>query len=214
MKKISIISPHADDEILGCGGYMLKEIKRGASVHIIYGTIGGKDARQNIDERMAEVRAVTAELGATFSVIAYNHDTLLDTLPSVDIISTLDKEIAALEPHEVFVNYPSNHQDYIKLYQCAVTAMRLKEGYIPPFFALYEYPFITSNDRLNGGMYYYNISDCIDKKIKIFEMYKSQVKTSPSPLNATGIRSLAAMRGLEAGCPFAEKFYIQRLYKE
>ena len=172
------------------------------------------DARQNIDERMAEVRAVTAELGATFSVIAYNHDTLLDTLPSVDIISALDKEIAALEPHEVFVNYPSNHQDHIKLYQCAVTAMRLKEGYIPPFFALYEYPFITSNDRLNGGMYYYNISDCIDKKIKIFEMYKSQVKTSPSPLNATGIRSLAAMRGLEAGCPFAEKFYIQRLYKE
>ena len=63
-------------------------------------------------------------------------------------------------------------------------------------------------------MFYYNISDCIDKKIELFELYKSQVKNSPSPLNETGIRSLAAMRGLEAGCPYAEKFYIQRLYKE
>lgn len=213
-KKILILSPHADDEILGCGGYMLKEIAQGAQVHVVYGTIGGDDVRQNFDERMAETKAVAAAVGFTFDVLYYHRDTLLDTIPARDIITAIDKHIAQFEPDEVFVNYPSNHQDHIKLYECTRTAMRLKEGYMPPFFALYEYPFISSTDRLNGGTLYLDITDCIEQKVELFHLYKSQVKLSPSPLNETGIRSLAAMRGLECGCPFAEKFYIQHIYRK
>lgn len=35
MKKILIIAPHGDDEVLGCGGYMLDQIKKGAEVHVL-----------------------------------------------------------------------------------------------------------------------------------------------------------------------------------
>ncbi|MBR5101669.1 MAG: PIG-L family deacetylase [Muribaculaceae bacterium] len=213
MKKILIISPHGDDEILGCGGYMLRAVSEGAQVRVLYGTIGGDDCRQDYAMRLAETEAVARELGFTFGVIKENHDAILDLVPAREIITRIDHEIADFEPDEVFVNYPSLHQDHIHLYQCANTAMRLKEGYMPPFFALYEYPFINSTDKLNGGMMYFDISDVIERKIELFHLYKSQVKESPSPLNATGIRSLAAMRGLECGCAFAEKFYIQRVIK-
>lgn len=46
MKKILVIAPHGDDEVLGCGGYMLDQIKRGAEVHVLFATMGGVDVRQ------------------------------------------------------------------------------------------------------------------------------------------------------------------------
>ena len=45
-KTIMVIAPHADDEVLGCGGYLLHQVKEGARVVVVLGTIGGSNARQ------------------------------------------------------------------------------------------------------------------------------------------------------------------------
>ena len=212
-KTILVIAPHADDEVLGCAGYLLHEIEQGARVHVLFATIGGEDRRQDLDSRVAETNRVAAAMGYDYEVICYGKDARLDTVPSFDIISAIDRTIAQLEPDEVFVNYPSSHQDHIKLFQCAKAAMRLKEGYMPPLWALYEYPFITGTDKLDGGLMYVDISDNIDRKVELFGLYGSQVKQAPSPLNETGIRKLAAMRGLECGCEYAERYYVQQIVK-
>ena len=39
-KQILVIAPHVDDEVLGCGGYLLHQKELGADIFILVGTIG------------------------------------------------------------------------------------------------------------------------------------------------------------------------------
>lgn len=210
-KRILVVAPHADDEVLGCGGYMMSEIEKGADVCVIYGTIGGTDCRQDLGTRIDEAEKVAAFVGFDFEVMMYGKDNLMDTVPSFEIVNKIDKKIADFRPDEVFVNYPSRHQDHIKVYECARAAMRLKTGYMPKLFALYEYPFIARIDAIRGGSMYCDIESQIDKKVAAFEMYKTQVKPTPSPLNKDGILTLARMRGQESGLMYSEMFYVQSM---
>lgn len=213
MKKILIIAPHSDDEILGCGGYMLSQIKQGAQVHVVFGTVGGCDVRQPLERRLQEVDTVARETGYTYDILYHNKDAEMDTLPKREITTAIDRVIGEFLPDEVFVNYPSHHQDHIVVYECTKAAMRLKENVMPSLFALYEYPFVNSGDKIPGGLFYFDIDEYIDEKVRLFYHYNTQIKTLPSPLNEEGIRALARMRGLECGRKYAEMFYVQRIIK-
>lgn len=211
-KKILVIAPHADDEVLGCGGYLLHQSKAGAEIGIIIGTIGGKDSRQDYSVRKKEFDTVCDCLNAKGCCMFRDKDAMLDTIPSVRITSALDKAIDAMCPDEIFLNYRSRHQDHIKMYDCTMASLRLREGYMPKLIALYEYSFVADGLQMPlGGSMYHDITDNIRDKIVLFSLYKSQIRKPPSPLNHDGIRTLAAFRGMECGVQYAEKFYIQKM---
>ncbi len=211
-KTIMVIAPHADDEVLGCGGYLLHQVKTGARVVIVLGTIGGTNEKQNFEMRHTEAKQVNERLGAEWFFLFKDMDAMLDTVPSLEITAKLDNYIEQYRPDEIFINYRSRHQDHIKMYDCAMAAMRLKEGYMPKLIALYEYPFVSDGlDIVRGGKIYHDISDNIDEKVALFNLYASQVKAAPSPLNEDGIKSLASIRGLECGMKYAEMFYVQKM---
>jgi len=212
VKKILVIAPHADDEILGCGGYLLHQKDKGASIAIVVGTIGGTDIRQSYEVRINEFKSVCSALHAKGIVLYENKDAILDTVTSFELTTKIDKIVDEIKPNEVFINALSRHQDHVKLYNCAIASMRLREGYEPRMIALYEYPFtLQSYETPSGGKVYHNISDVIEQKVKLFELYKTQVRKSPSPLNRGGITALARIRGLESGCEYSEMFYLQKL---
>ena len=125
-----VIAPHADDEVLGCGGYLLHQIKQGAQVVVVLGTIGGINERQNFEMRLNEATQVHKRLGTEWYYLFKDKDAMLDTVPSLEITAKLDLYIEKYHPDEIFINYRSRHQDHIKMYDCAMAAMRLKEGYI------------------------------------------------------------------------------------
>lgn len=211
-KRILVIAPHADDEVLGCGGYLIHEKARGAEILLVIGTIGGTDRRQDYDTRMAEFNAVCSALGARGEVLYKNMDAMMDTLPAFDITSRLDRIVDDFRPEEIFINYRSLHQDHIKLYECALASVRLREGYSPRLVALYEYPFATTQvGPIGGGFMYHDISDCIEGKVALFELYATQIRETPSPLNREGVLALARIRGVECGVGYAEKFYVQKM---
>lgn len=211
-KTIMVIAPHADDEVLGCGGYLLHQVKQGARVVVVLGTIGGVNERQNFEMRLTEATQVNKKLGSELFYLFKNKDAMLDTVPSLEITAKLDRYIEQYRPDEIFINYRSRHQDHIKMYDCAMASMRLKEGYMPKLIALYEYPFVSDGlDIVRGGKIYHDITDNINEKVDLFNLYASQVKDAPSPLNESGIKSLASIRGLECGMKYAEMFYVQKM---
>lgn len=213
-KRILVISPHADDEVLGVGGYLLHEKKAGSEILITVGALGGFDKRQHLTTRRNELESVCKKLNASHKVMFEGFDAELDTLPSFKITSSIDSIVDEFRPDEIFVNYSSHHQDHKKMYDCAMASFRLREGYTPKLIALYEYPFVGGHyDYINGGRWYHDISDVIDEKVDLFNLYKSQVRSSPSPLNYKGITALSRIRGVESGYEYAEMFYVQKLVR-
>ena len=211
MKKILVIAPHADDEVLGLGGYLLHESCKGSTIRIVYAAIGGKDRMQDAEIRLSEVSGVCKRLRASYQYLFIGKDAELDTVPSRDIVSKIDNIIDDYRPDEVFINCTSHHQDHKKLYECAMASMRQREGYVPKMVALYEYPCLEPGERIDGGRWYHDITDIIDKKCDLMSMYKSQIRKAPSPINEDGICSLASIRGRECGSNYAELFYIQKM---
>ena len=53
-----------------------------------------------------------------------------------------------------------------------------------------------------------DISKHIEEKIKIMNVYKSELGQHPFPRNEKNIRALATVRGATAGCDYAESFIL------
>ena len=211
MKKILIISPHGDDELLGMGGYIINEIQKGHKVHVMFGTDGTNE--ENSKLRIKEIESVSKFIGFTYEIMYHNMDGTLYQISKNDIIGKIDKRINELKPDEFYSCYPSHHQDHEFIYECCKAAMRLKEGFIPSIYGLYEYIFIDPLSLPQGGLMYIDISKSINKKLEAFKLYKSQNKKSPSPLTIDSVKTLAKMRGVQCGKQFAELIYIQKIIK-
>jgi LmbE family N-acetylglucosaminyl deacetylase len=199
-KKILVISPHIDDEVLGVGGYMAKK-NISADVLLVNYTL----------ERLYEHNAMKKIIGINNTFTLYDDkDGKNDQMASVDLIKYIDNMLEFNKYDELFIPYRSHHQDHQKIHDCCLAAIRLRQDVDPvPLVAMYEYPFINDTPT-TGGHWYVDIEDTIDKKVNGFLENKSQVKRKPAPLNEESVRTLAQMRGMESGCEYAEKFYILR----
>src|SRR5258708_39695959 len=67
-KRVFVISPHPDDESIGCGGAIRGHVMCGASVRVVFLTSGekgghGRAAEETIRIREAEARAAAQDLG-------------------------------------------------------------------------------------------------------------------------------------------------------
>jgi len=211
MKTILIISPHGDDELLGMGGYMINEISKGSKVHVMFGTDGSNEEYSKI--RIKEIDTVSKFIGFTYEILYHNMDGILYQVYENNIINKIDNRINELKPDEFYSCYPSHHQDHKFIYECGKAAMRLKEGFIPSIYGLYEYLFIDPLSLPQGGLMYIDISNSINKKIEAFKLYKSQNKKTPSPLSVENVSTLAKMRGIQCGKEYAELIYIQKIIK-
>ena len=209
MKTILVLSPHGDDELLGMGGYIINEIQKGNKVHVIFGTDGVSEENSKI--RIQEIESVSKFIGFTYEILYHNMDGILYKVDKKDIVGKIDNIINELKPDEFYCCYPSHHQDHEFIYECGKASMRLKEGWIPKVYGLYEYIFIDPLSLPQGGLMYIDIKYSIDKKLAAFKLYKTQNKKSPSPLNIDSVNTLAKMRGMQCGKEYAELIYIQKL---
>jgi len=65
-RRVAVVAPHFDDEVLGCGGVIIDLVARGVDVHLLYMTDGSKSHNHLLPEiarvRAEEARAVARHL--------------------------------------------------------------------------------------------------------------------------------------------------------
>lgn len=217
-EKILIIAPHADDEVLGCGGLIEKACRFNNEVKVVVAAVGEikhPHRQDNVlpETRVEELKDALDVLGChNFEVIYKDKDSLLDTLPKRDIIIQLDKILESFDPTMVFIPLPSYHQDHYTLFDACFAALRPKPNQKIKLIAMYEYPLISWQFKKfwNTGELYLDLSLTIEKKIDAFLKHKSQHRPTNHLISPESVKKWAEMRGLEVGISFAEKYYILR----
>ncbi len=200
--KVLIISPHPDDDLIGCGGTICKYIKNNSKVKVVYmtdGRMGNPDIPLNelINIRKEEAKNALHLLGCQ-DIIFLNypdHNLNCDT----DSIGRILNILKEYRPQSIYVPFfLDNHPDHIATVKIVASALR----YYPHNLNCYNYEVWTA---LPPNIIV-DISDVIDKKIKAIKTHKTQINKIDY---AEKIRGLNAYRSITAGrdIKYCEAFY-------
>ena len=203
MKKL-IISPHIDDEVLGCGGILDKD------TFVIY---CGKDEkhitqewikeRPTDDVRMAELKRVVSITNHKYTIL----DNKVNYYKLQDLLESIEKTINEIKPNEVYIPHPSYNQDHRTSYEASLTALRPHDlnNFVKKVF-IYEQPHMLFWDDKDFKPNYFVPID-IERKIKLYEIMETQVRKFRS---IEHIKAMSKLRGGQSNCEYAEAFKIIR----
>jgi N-acetylglucosamine malate deacetylase 1 len=220
MKRILVIAPHADDEVIGCGGTIIRASNDGAQVTLVVMGMGGikhchLSSAITIDERLAELQASCQKLGILQSKILFpGFDMRLEDVPMLELVKALDDILSTEEFDECYLPEPTHNLDHRRTYEAALSALRPCGRPLPDLIALYEGTVPAwQSPAGGGGSLFVDVADTLETKIAALHAHTSQLRVYPHPTSEESVRRLAAMRGLESGLQFAERFHLIRMVR-
>jgi LmbE family N-acetylglucosaminyl deacetylase len=220
MNKVIVIAPHADDEILGCGGTIAKHIDELDDVFVIIATnasIGAPElfSRNSVNETRLEAINAHKFLGIKETFFLEFPAPALNAFPEFKISLALGEIFQKIQPTHLYLPHPGDlHQDHKAIYRAGIVAARplgdmiLRNIYI--YETLSETEWAPMNEVGFRPNCFVDISRFFDKKIGAMNWYKSQLKDFPHSRSIKTIEALATLRGSTVGINRAEAFYIER----
>ncbi len=198
-----IIAPHMDDESLGCGGLLAKSPSDSLVVTVSHSGI----------ERQREHQRALAILGIEASV---NLD-----LPDGSVAARMPELVAALDnlmlehrPDEVYLPFPSLHQDHIAVYEAGMRSCRISmspEHWVPAAVLIYDiavYDLTLYPSDLRWNVFEALTEEEVDQKVAACAAYRSENPGGPHPMNS--IKEIAAAVGHMRRVAFAEQYALVR----
>jgi len=198
-----IIAPHADDETLGCGGLIAKYPDECAVVVLA---------------RPDGVR--TNEFNAARDMLGYKRTYFLDLRDGYvgddmhDLVGRLDAVIALCQPEDLYIPYPSMHQDHIAAYEAGIRAARLSmttDHWFTPSVFVYDIAAYDVNlypTDLRWNVFEVLGQDEVERKRLAMAAYSSQAVIGPHPSN--DVEHSARAIGSARRVPWAEQFALVR----
>ena len=216
MDKVLAIAPHPDDETLGCGGSLLKHAKNNDQLSWLICTEAHRDlgwSDKKIQRRKKEIKMVKESYNFkniyTLGVPAAK----VDQAPISELAKKIGDILKNLSPNIVYMPFINDvHTDHYiigKVLQSLIKWFRypsLKKVFIYETLSETNFNFV-SQDKFQPNTFN-NITDFIDEKINIMEIYKSELKEHPFPRSKESIKALAILRGSQSGNRYAEAFKL------
>jgi N-acetylglucosamine malate deacetylase 1 len=172
MDKILVISPHPDDESIGCGGTICKHIENGDEVYTIFLTSGEKGGHglsevETISIRETEARMAASILGVTHLEFWRQQDGNFQA--SMENIKRLTEAIEKISPSMIYVPHLNEEHPDHKQAALLVFSAASKTNYDPRQILMYEvWTPIQTLGMIN------DITAYIDLKQKAILAYESQ----------------------------------------
>ncbi len=214
------ISAHPDDETLGCGGTLLRHRADGDNLHwtIVTQAHKPKWSQEVIDRKAAEVTAAATAYSMQ-SVQKLGMPTIrLDTVPLEEIISGLGNVIEKIRPEIVYLPHHGDvHTDHHAVFLGALSVLKAFRMRSLGVKRVLSFETLSSTEaapplapRAFVPNVYMDISQNIDRKIEIMNMFASETQPDPFPRGSSAIRALARFRGATIGVEYAEAFMLVR----
>lgn len=218
--KTLVTAPHADDELLGCGGTLLRRRAEGGVVGWLLVTAMGPGhgwCAEKAEERRCEIEQVREGLGVLPEhLFKLNlQSAQLDRVPTGDLVSRISEVFDRFQPEEVLVPHAHDiHSDHRIVFD-AVAACTKWFRYpsvkrVLAYETISETDFVLKPEGLFNPTVFVDITAYIDCKMALLNVYRSELGKHPFPRSETGLRALAALRGAQSGFGSAEAFQLLR----
>ena len=148
----------------------------------------------------------------------------MNTTPHLDLVQFIEKAVEDFGATAIITHHPSDtNNDHVQTSYAVQAASRLfqrRPEVAPLELLLYmevlsstEWSLDTSVNRFSPN-YFVEIGEVgVETKLKALKCYKGVMRPYPHPRSDEAIKGLAAYRGVQAGCNYAEAFecaYLRR----
>lgn len=217
-KKILIIAPHPDNEVLGCGGIIRKFANNGNQVFVLVATRGSSRLfdQSKVENVRKEALKAHAFLGVIETFFLDYPAPELDTVPIADLSRDFAKLIAENKIDTLFLPHRGDiHNDHKAVFNAGLVAARpvgsytVREVYCYETLSETEWAAPFGDDSFIPN-YFVNIEDTFEAKKTALQFFKSQLREFPNPRSLEAIEALAKFRGATVGLKRAEAFMAMR----
>lgn len=218
LRRVMVVAPHLDDEVLGCGASIFRHVQDGDQVSVCF--IANRVYGHEYDAGKMSVELEHAKEAK--KILAYQKEEFLN-LPDErldrclqEIIIPLEKIIYSLKPEIIYSPFVfDNNQDHRAVAQALQVVLRPLAAHFVSRWLMYETPSSTEQAPNVGTpvfqpTVYNSIEDIIDVKIEALNCYETELRRYPHPRSPEGLKALAMKRGMEAGMAYAEAFMLVR----
>lgn len=215
---ILVIAPHADDEVLGCGGVIAKHAAAGDVVSILIVATGIPELYPPavIEQTRQELKEAHTLLGVSNVIFLDYPVPVLDSIPVYRLSSSIEQVIKNLLPTTVYIPHHGDiHIDHQVVYHAASVATRpIRDCSVRKILA-YETLSSTEWAAPNAGSVFIptvfcDITDFIELKLTAMSKIASQLKEPPHSRSLQAIEALARYRGSSVDLHAAEAFMLVR----
>ncbi len=217
--KVLVLAVHPDDEMLGCGGTLLKHKANGDEIYwlIVTSIKGYKNwdlgfSEEQIRKREIEIKKVSQvyEFNRVFEL---GFPTMrIDEISMSELIGAVSKIFKKVEPNIIYLPFKNDvHSDHRKVFEVVYSCTKtfrypfIKKILMMETLSETDFADITNSFIPNV---FVDISEFLDKKLEIMKIYESEIGKHPFPRSLETIEALAKIRGAQAGCKYAESFML------
>ncbi len=229
MKKnnnVLIIAAHPDDEILGCGGAMVKHIENGDDVHVLILAEGmtSRDTSRNREGRSSDLTTLadTAKkandiIGVTSLYLHDFPDNRMDSVDLLDVVKVVEGFIEKYQPSIVYTHHRGDvNIDHTVIHDAVIAAIRPQPGHCVKTVLFFEtassieWRPAQSLSAFSPNWFVDITVDPLQKKLQALEAYTTEMRDFPYPRFVKALDYLAKWRGASIGCEAAEGFMLGR----
>jgi len=192
-----------DDESLGCGGLLAKYP---SECGVLVLTDSGAERR--------------AEHARALEILGVGPSTILDFEDAdlagdmAAVVRAIDDFLQAHQPEEIYLPYPSLHQDHIAAYEAGMRSCRISmsaDHWVPSSVLVYDIAVYDLN--LYPSDLRWNVFETLteaqaEQKAAACAAYSSENPNGPHPMNS--IKELASAVGQVRRVAFAEQYALVR----
>lgn len=212
-----VVVAHPDDEVLGAGATIQKLISEGHKVSVAI-MVSQAAARKDLSSTLsADEQEALSIIGVEKTYHASFPNIKMNTISHLELVQFIEKCIEDWHAEAIITHHPSDtNNDHVQTAYAVQAASRLfqRRENIPSLKQLLymevpsstEWSFDSSANRFTPNYFVEVGKEGIGCKLKALSAYKGVMRPYPHPRSKEALEGLAAYRGAQAGCNYAEAF--------
>lgn len=212
-----VVVAHPDDEVLGAGAAIRKLVSQNHAVAVCI-MVGKASARANLSESLQDDEAqALAALGVHKTYHADFPNIKMNTVPHLELVQFIERCIEDFGADAIITHHPADtNNDHVMTSYAAQAASRLfqrktgvpvlKQFLYMEVLSSTEWSLDSTANRFQPNYFVEVGKEGIAAKVEALRAYKGVMRPYPHPRSEEALEGLAAYRGAQSGCHYAEAF--------